>query len=124
MTITPPATDIYTSAFTLTAQTTSFSNVGTWTITLKASLACYPSISTTSVINSAVVICPCCSTTIDAQTLTSPLYYQINKSNPTTGTISLLTFPMNTDTVSTNNSNSTYCGVKKYTSNLADWSVP
>ena len=76
MTIVPATGDAYTTAWTLSALSNSLTDVGTWTITLSVTLQNYPSIAAaTKVINSATVLDPCVGTTINSQTLTSPLTY-------------------------------------------------
>jgi hypothetical protein len=78
MTITPPAAGTeLTAAWTLTALANNAADIGTWTITLKATLQNYPTITATSIITSAVVLDPCAASIINTASITTPLTYQI-----------------------------------------------
>jgi len=59
----------------------------------------------------ATVINACCTATINSQTLTSPLTYQITHS---TAASTVLSFTMNSDSAGTAASNPMLCGTKAY----------
>ena len=79
MTITPPASgNVYADAWTLSALSTVAADEGTWTITLQVTLQDYTGVAAvTQTISNAVVKNPCAGTSINAQTMTSPLDYQL-----------------------------------------------
>jgi PKD repeat protein len=114
MSIIPPAAGTeYISAYTLKALSNSFTDVGVWTITLRATLQNYPTITAaTKVITSATVLDPCCGATMSTTTMATPLDYQLKFSQ--TAPYTIMTFTMNADTIGTMFSNPMFCGVKTY----------
>jgi hypothetical protein len=101
-----------TSPWTLLALSNLDSEIGTWQITVKVTLASYPTISATTLISNAKVLDPCVGSNILAASVSTPLTYQIVFSAlPAT----ITTFPYHRDTTGNVFTNVTYCGPKVYT---------
>ena len=89
MTISPPAGDEFTLAWTLRALSTNLVDVGTWTVTLQVTLLNYPAVSaTTSVISNAAVNDPCVSMTIPTFASQTALLLDANTTLLVTPTVS------------------------------------
>jgi len=115
--IIPPSAGLeYTSAWTLSALTNDCADSGVWTMTLQATLLNYPMVPAVTKVISLTVYHECCSTTINAQTLSPSLTYQLTYNYAPTV---LMSFMMNTDSAGVAAGDPLVCGAKKYSTGMS-----